>query len=126
MARRRAVDAVCHEMQGFAGIETRHDRLSRVECLDHDQPVVFLHGHEWHRNSARQIDQLLVTDVPEELNPAVVAGQRAEWLFVFTGPGDLERDVAAEALHRSNDEIRALPPVETTWKKELTGRVSAV
>ena len=64
---------------GFAGIETRHDRLSRVERLDHDQPVVFLHGHERHRNSARkQIDQLLVTDAPQELNPAVVAGQRAE------------------------------------------------
>ena len=122
-----AVDAVFHEVHGFAGIATRHDRLSRLEGLDHDEPVVFLHRHERHRNRARkQIDQLLVTDAPQELNPAVVAGQRAELLFVFASPGDLERDVAVETLHRSNHEIRALPPVETTGKKEVLGPVSAV
>ncbi len=116
-----------HELQRFAGIKARHHRLSRLEGLDHDQPVVFLHGHEWHGERARiQIDQLLVADAPEELNPAVVAGQRAESRFVFTGAGDLERDVALETLHRANDEIRALPSMETAGKEEVLDQAAAV
>src|SRR6185369_17001703 len=48
-----------------AGIETGHHRLSRMERLDHDQPVVLLHGHERHRQRAgEQLDELLVADAP--------------------------------------------------------------
>jgi hypothetical protein len=62
---------------------------------------------------------LRVADAPEKLNPAVVAGQRAELRLVFAGACDLERDIPRETLHRSNDEIRALPPVQTAWQKEV-------
>jgi hypothetical protein len=119
-ARLSAVDAVFHEIRGFAGVGTRDHRFSRVERFDHDEPVVFLHGHEGHGQRARiQVDQLLVADAPEKLNPAIAGGQRPELRLVFSGARDLERDIARQTLHRANDEIGALPPVEAAGQEEV-------
>jgi hypothetical protein len=105
-------------------------RASRVLACDHR--LAASHGFEGHKSQffvvrhdgdgqcvCVGIDQLVVGERSEQLDPGVLGGERPQPVELGAGARNPQRDVSGDMAHRSHEQVDALVSFQSAWSEQI-------
>src|SRR5271165_4096631 len=92
----------------------------------HVTEVLIFRNEEYRQRIRVQVEHLRVGDETQEANTRIVARNLAEVIFVFSGAGNEQRNVAGEVLHRAQRKINPLPAMQAAGEEKVFLRAAIV